>query len=143
MSGLAAAKQLSHYDPVVFEASDSIGGVWRHCSYRSTKLQSIRCDYEFSDYPWPDRDNSSFPSHVEILEYLESYANHFDLFKNIKFNSKVVEIRYVGNAESIWKPGCLLPGHPVWEVAVQTNEKESVQVCPCFHCQIFCLCQKR
>jgi protoporphyrinogen oxidase len=27
VSGLAIAKQLSHYNPIVFEATDSIGGV--------------------------------------------------------------------------------------------------------------------
>lgn len=138
VSGLAAAKQVSHHNPIVFEASDSIGGVWKHCSYSSTKLQSRRSDYEFSDFPWPERNNASFPSHTEILEYLHSYAEHFDLLKFVKFNSKVVEIKFVGSdhdspAEATTnfmskKPGSLLPGHPVWEVAVQTNHSKDVQV---------------
>ncbi|KAF5481641.1 hypothetical protein F2P56_002279 [Juglans regia] len=131
VSGLAAAKQVSHHNPIVFEATDSIGGVWRHCSYSSTKLQSSRCDYEFSDFPWPDRDNTSFPSHTEILEYLHSYANHFDVLKFVRFNSKVVEIKFVNDGQEATdfsgKPGSLLPGHPVWEVAVQTNDSDSVQ----------------
>lgn len=132
VSGLAAAKQLAHHNPIVFEASDSIGGVWRHCSYSSTKLQSHRCDYEFSDFPWPDRDNASFPSHTEILEYLKCYAEHFDVLKCVRFNSKVVEIRFVGDRETAadftGEPGNLLPGHPVWEVAVQTNHSDTIQV---------------
>ncbi|KAH7851662.1 hypothetical protein Vadar_015048 [Vaccinium darrowii] len=126
ISGLAAAKQLSHHHPVVFEATDSLGGVWKHCSFRSTKLQTPRCDYEFSDYPWPQRDNSSFPSYTEILEYLYSYAAHFDLLRLVRFNSKVVEIRFVGE----WKTadyGSLLPGQPMWEVAVRTDQSEGVQ----------------
>lgn len=94
VSGIAAAKQLSHHKPIIFEASDSIGGVWRHCSYNSTKLQSHRRDYEFTDFPWHERDNSDFPTHLEILKYLHSYAQHFDVMKNIRFNSKVVEIRF-------------------------------------------------
>ncbi|KAK4544475.1 hypothetical protein RGQ29_033004 [Quercus rubra] len=89
VSGLAAAKQLAHHNPLVFEASDYIGGVWRHCSYSSTKLQSLRCDYD-----------TSFPSYTEILEYLTSYANHFDVLKFVRFNSKVVEIRFVGDMEA-------------------------------------------
>lgn len=134
VSGIAAAKQLAHHNPVVFEASDSIGGVWSHCSYRSTKLQSPRCDYEFSDFPWPDRDNSSFPSHLEILDYLLSYAKHFDVLKYVRFNSKVVALRYLGNGEppadgrSPGEYGSLLAGQPVWEVAVQTNGSETIQV---------------
>ncbi|KAF3439727.1 hypothetical protein FNV43_RR18005 [Rhamnella rubrinervis] len=133
VSGIAAAKQLAHHNPVVFEASDSIGGVWRHCSYSSTKLQSARSDYEFSDFPWPDRNNQSFPSHLEILDYLHSYANHFDVLKFVKFNSKVVQVRFIGDQENVdvgVEPGhygSLLPGHPVWEIAVQTNDSETIQ----------------
>ncbi|KAG6661826.1 probable flavin-containing monooxygenase 1 [Carya illinoinensis] len=131
VSGLAAAKQVSHHNPIVFEATDSIGGVWRHCSYNSTKLQSFRCDYEFSDFPWPDRENTSFPSHTEILEYLHSYANHFDVLKFVRFNSKVVEIKFVSDGREAsdfsGKPGSPLPGHPVWEVAVKTNDSDSVK----------------
>lgn len=126
VSGIAAAKQLSHHNPIVFEASDSIGGVWSHCSYNSTKLQSHRRDYEFTDFPWPQRDNPDFPTHLEILNYLHSYAKHFDVLKNIRFNSKVVEIRYTGNRE-VTCSGSLLPGLPVWEVAVQTNHSDTIQ----------------
>lgn len=128
ISGIAAAKQLSHYNPVVFEATDSIGGVWKHCSYTSTKLQTPRCDFEFSDFPWPNRDNSSFPSYLEILEYLHNYASHFDVLKFVKFNSKVVEIRYVGDHTNKSELGRLLPGHPVWEIAVHNTLLNTIEV---------------
>ncbi|KAI9122866.1 hypothetical protein K1719_005755 [Acacia pycnantha] len=139
-SGIAAAKQLSRHNPIVFEASGSIGGVWKHCSYNSTRLQSHRRDYEFSDFPWPGRDCSEFPTHLEILNYLKSYAEHFDVLKHIRFNSRVVEIRFVGGASSDRDNsdiaagvncggdyGSLLPGQPVWEVAVQTKESDTIQ----------------
>lgn len=132
VSGLAAAKQLVSYDPIVFEASGSVGGVWRNCSYRSTKLQSLRQEYEFTDFPWPvNRDDQSFPSYSEILDYLESYARHFDLLKYVQFNSKVVELRFTGEPDTNPDFGAnssLLPGRPVWEVAVQTSDSESVKV---------------
>ncbi|KAJ1418782.1 Flavin monooxygenase FMO [Sesbania bispinosa] len=127
VSGIAAAKQLSHHNPIVFEASDSIGGVWRHCSYNSTKLQSHRRDYEFTDFPWPDRDNSDYPTHLEILDYLHSYAQHFDVLKCMRFNSKVVEMRYVGNNGEASHYGSLLPGQPVWEVAVHNTHSDTIQ----------------
>ena len=95
VSGLAAAKNLVHHNPTVFEASDSVGGVWRSCTYETTKLQSARVDYEFSDFPWPNnRDDTTFPPYLEILDYLESYAKHFDLLKFMKFGSKVIEVRF-------------------------------------------------
>ncbi|CAL0313326.1 unnamed protein product [Lupinus luteus] len=131
-SGIAAAKQLSHHNPIVFEASNFIGGVWRHCSYNSTKLQSPRTDYEFTDFQWNDRDNPDFPTYLEILDYLESYAKHFDVLKYVKFNSKVVQIKFTGKGEvhgSLHdrQYGKALPGHPVWEVAVKTNESDNIQ----------------
>lgn len=140
ISGIAAAKQLSNHNPIVFEATDSIGGVWKHCSFASTKLQTPRCDFEFSDYPWTERDNSSFPSYLEILDYLHGYAKHFDVLKYIKFNSRVVEIRYIGRettnnldvALAAGRPGgefgSLLKGHPVWEVAVETHPSKTIEV---------------
>ncbi|KAF5748397.1 Flavin-dependent monooxygenase 1 [Tripterygium wilfordii] len=129
VSGLAALKQLSHYNPILFEATDSIGGVWGSCSYSSTKLQSPRSDYEFTDFPWPNRDDPSFPSHLEILNYLDSYVKHFDLRKYIKFSSKVVELRFIGDRSGTGpgEYGSLLPGQSVWEVAVQHNESETIQ----------------
>ncbi|CAN8292460.1 unnamed protein product [Cochlearia groenlandica] len=139
VSGLAAAKHLAHHNPTVFEASDSIGGVWNSCTYETTKLQSPRVDYEFSDFPWPNhRDDTSFPTYVEILEYLESYAKHFDILKFVKFGSKVIEVRYIGGGggdggEShdqmvdLGVYGDLLTGKPVWEVAVQTGDVGDIQ----------------
>ncbi|XP_043706850.1 probable flavin-containing monooxygenase 1 [Telopea speciosissima] len=131
ISGIAAAKQLSGYEPVVFESTDSIGGVWKHCSYKSTRLQTPQCDYEFSDFPWPERDNSTFPTYVEILDYLHNYATHFDVLKYVKFNSRVVEIRFIGDRETTnfrrGEYGNLLSSRPVWEVAVQTKHSETLQ----------------
>ncbi|KAE8735278.1 putative flavin-containing monooxygenase 1 [Hibiscus syriacus] len=136
ISGIAAAKQLSDHNPIVLEATDSIGGVWKHCSFSSTKLQTPRCDFEFSDYPWPERDNTSFPTHLEILEYLHGYATHFDVLKHVRFNSRVVEIRYVSTERTMnidmktdgtGEFGPLLSGHPAWEVAVETHSSKTVE----------------
>nr|GFD18650.1 probable flavin-containing monooxygenase 1 [Tanacetum cinerariifolium] len=85
----------------------------------------------FSDYPWPqthDDNNSSdcFPSYVEILDYLDSYADNFDLFKFINFNSKVTEIRFVGD-QDIMAYQSLTSGKPVWEVAVCNTKSDTIQ----------------
>lgn len=137
ISGIAAAKQLAGLRPVVFEASDSIGGVWRHCSYRSTRLQTPRRDYEFSDYPWPESDDESiFPTYSEILEYLESYATHFDVLKFVQFNCKVVEVQYVaelpeddeGAGERWGVGGRPLVGRPVWKIGVKRNGSDAIEV---------------
>ncbi|CAA0821507.1 Probable flavin-containing monooxygenase 1 [Striga hermonthica] len=129
ISGIAAAKQLSEHEPVVFEATDSIGGVWRHCSYTSTKLQTPRCDFEFSDFPWSTQTDyaTDFPSYQEILDYLYSYATYFDVLRFVKFNSKVVELRYIGEPENSGEYGNFSLGHPVWEVGVKTTQSQNIQ----------------
>ncbi|CAL9067630.1 probable flavin-containing monooxygenase 1 [Musa acuminata AAA Group] len=133
ISGLAAAKELRWLEPVLFEATDSIGGVWRHCSFRSTRLQTPRPDYEFSDYQWSDRNDATFPTHIEILEYLHGYATHFDLWRFIKLQTKVVGIRSIGDGRETWftelwgDKGRAIPDQPAWEVGVVTGHSDTVQ----------------
>lgn len=135
ISGIAAAKHLAGHRPVVFEATDSIGGVWKHCSYRTTRLQTPRRDFEFSDYRWQQQtaESDEFPTYLEVLDYLHGYATHFDVLKFVKFNSKVVQLRYIGGPESedstaAGAYGELLNGRPVWEVAVEDTQLNTIQV---------------
>lgn len=139
ISGIAAAKHLSGHHPVVFEATDSIGGVWRHCSFRTTRLQTPRRDFQFSDYPWPpESESNDFPTYLEVLDYLHGYATNFDVLKFVKFNSKVVQLRYIGGRETdrehdvdstpAGEYGSLLNGHPAWEVAVEDTQLNTIQV---------------
>ncbi|WOL01069.1 hypothetical protein Cni_G09782 [Canna indica] len=137
ISGLAAAKELRWLEPVLFEATDSIGGVWKHASFRSTRLQTPRPDYEFSDYQWPDRNDPSFPTHAEILDYLHGYATHFDLWRFIKMETRVVELRFVGDGRpsasagsfsELWGgKGRPFADKPAWEVGVVSGPSGVVQ----------------
>ncbi|CAO2150683.1 unnamed protein product [Urochloa humidicola] len=134
ISGLATAKQLAVQDPVVFEAMPSIGGVWRHCTYRTTRLQTPRRNFRFSDYPWANPDGPTFPAHDEVVEYLEGYADRFGLWRFIMLGARVVGIKFLGSAAAggfetdLWsgndKP---LLGEPMWEVGVATEDSDTVQ----------------
>nr|CAB3496886.1 unnamed protein product [Digitaria exilis] len=142
ISGLAAARQLASHDPVVFEATASVGGVWKHCVYRSTRLQTPRPDYEFSDYPWRNREDPTFPTHAEIVDYLEGYADEFGLWKYIAFGSKVIDVKFLGGhgdadadagfftekKEKMWScTGEALQGKPMWEIGVATAGSDEVK----------------
>ncbi|KAJ1280384.1 hypothetical protein BS78_04G228400 [Paspalum vaginatum] len=134
VSGLAAAKQLAAHDPVVFEATASVGGVWKHCVYRSTRLQTPRPGYEFSDYLWLNRDDPTFPTHAEVMDYLEGYADRFHLWRYIMFGAKVVDINFLGGAAvgftELWSgTGEPLQGKPMWEVGVSTAGSDAVRYC--------------
>ncbi|KAM7252922.1 hypothetical protein ACFE04_025540 [Oxalis oulophora] len=96
ISGLVGCKHLAEmgFNPIVFEASTQIGGVWSK-TINSTKLQTPKEFYQFSDFPWPSSVKETFPPHYQVMDYLHAYAQHFDLLRRISFNSKVITIEYV------------------------------------------------
>jgi cation diffusion facilitator CzcD-associated flavoprotein CzcO len=108
-SGLATLKTLrEHGIPAdCLERMDEVGGNWcfgKPCSsvYRSAHLISSKLLTQFPDYPMPD-DWPEFPSHEQALEYLRSYAAHFDLYDAIQFNTSVTRIEPVDPTASAWK----------------------------------------
>ncbi|KAH7852316.1 hypothetical protein Vadar_023295 [Vaccinium darrowii] len=138
ISGLLACKYAlsKGYRPIVFEAQSGIGGVWTK-TVEITKLQTPKLAYQFSDFPWPDSVTEVFPDQKQVLEYLESYARHFDLLHHIRFNTKVVSIDYEGASSEVQQAWALWggTGEPFdskggkWNVTIQDTKSLSSEVC--------------
>ncbi|KAJ8421242.1 hypothetical protein Cgig2_028192 [Carnegiea gigantea] len=109
IGGLIACKHLLEkgIKPVVFEARSEIGGVWCSQTLGSTKLQTPKNYYQFSDFPWPSSIKENFPHHTQVLNHILAFAHHFNLLSYIKLNTKVVGIDDVcvdgGPKDSAWK----------------------------------------
>ena len=96
-SGLMASKYClgEGLKTLVLEGRDSIGGVWSFTRDRryggvmtTTETTSSRCITEMSDFPMPET-YPEFPSHVQILAYLNAYCERFDLERCIRVDHRV------------------------------------------------------
>lgn len=99
-SGLYALKYLldEKLDAHLYESRSHIGGIWHYDDnvnvggvYQTTHVTSSKTFLHASDFPIPTS-LGEFPSHEEILDYLHSYADHFQLWPRIHFNSKVTRV---------------------------------------------------
>lgn len=140
ISGLLACKYTlsKGFHPIVFESTSSIGGVWTK-TVETTKLQTPKIFYQFSDFPWPASVTEDNPNQNQVLEYIGSYARHFDLLKHIKFNTKVCGLDYEGPSEgemqswSLWGgTGEPFSSEGKWKVIVQDKQSLSTEVYVCW-----------
>ncbi|RNL80119.1 NAD(P)-binding domain-containing protein [Nocardioides marmorisolisilvae] len=113
ISGLTTGKMLGDYGLpyTCFESSDRIGGNWAfgnpngHSSaYRSLHIDTSKERLSFRDFPMPP-EYPDFPHHTQIKDYLESYAEAFDLKDNIEFENGVVSAKRVstGSTSTAWE----------------------------------------
>ncbi|KAK7562383.1 hypothetical protein IWX91DRAFT_271063 [Phyllosticta citricarpa] len=109
--GLAMARTYLAVNPeaslIILEAGMSIGGVWaRDRLYPHLKTNSVMGKFEFGDFPMtPEIYRVELGKHIPgdaVRRYLEDYANHFDLARRCRFNSKLEE------AEDLQEDGWLL-----------------------------------
>lgn len=140
ISGLLACKYIlsKGFIPIVFESQDEIGGVWTK-TIQTTKLQTPKSLFQFSDFPWPSSvANHNFPAQKQVLQYLKSYAHHHSLLPYINLNSRVLSLNYHGPmsqqemATWKWWGGTGEPfgskGGGKWTLTVQDTRSLSTQV---------------
>ncbi len=81
------------------EADREVGGNWLHGTYRTAHIISSRKTTEYPDFPMP-ASYPDFPSRQQMCDYFKSYAEHFNLYPNIQFNTKVTAVR--PRADELW-----------------------------------------
>ncbi|KAM7221859.1 dimethylaniline monooxygenase [Rhypophila decipiens] len=99
--GLTMLKALREdgYNVTAYERRERVGGLWawtENPSY-TTALQSTRANISkftcgFTDYPIPDKYNT-YMTPQELQEFMQDYAEHFDLLKDIVFGANVNKAR--------------------------------------------------
>ncbi|CAH1788030.1 unnamed protein product [Owenia fusiformis] len=114
VSGLVAIKACleEKLQVTCYEQHDKLGGVWYYTeevrpnqgpsAYATLVTNSSKDMMAFSDYPMPPQ----YPPYLpweKFTEYLQNYADHFNLAKHITFNTKVVSVDPVEDKEGRWK----------------------------------------
>jgi len=91
-AGLAAVKVLAEQGFAVdcYERSDRVGGHW-HTDYESLHLITSRDVSGFEGFPMP-AEYPVYPSRDQMRTYLESFADRFDLRRQITFDTEVVSV---------------------------------------------------
>ena len=108
-SGIVAARTMSQrgipFD--CFEKGSGIGGLWRYnndngmsATYKSLHINSSRKLMAFSGFPMPVS-YPDFPHHSHILEYYESFVDHYGLRQHIQFNTTVESVEPVENGHVV------------------------------------------
>ncbi len=105
ISGIAAMRALQRADLpfVCFEAGSRVGGLWWYGNdngmsniYQSLHTNTSSRRSGFSEYPMPD-DYPDFPSHAQVLAYLEDFVDHFNLAQSIRFAHRVEHVGRSGD----------------------------------------------
>ena len=104
---------------VVLEAGDGIGGTWYWNRYPGARcdVESLEYSYSFSEelqqeWSWSER----YPAQPEILRYLEHVADRFELWPDIRLNTRVLE--------AVWDDAA---GR--WSIGTEAGETFSAQWC--------------
>ncbi|NQZ14533.1 MAG: NAD(P)-binding domain-containing protein [Alphaproteobacteria bacterium] len=111
-AGLVSAKEClaQGLDVTVFEKTDRIGGLWNAGTGHvwdgmRTNLSSDTC--RFPDFPH-QRAVDTFPTQMDMLDYLRDYTDHHDLERVVRYDSEISNVSQNNNG---------------WDVELNTERK--------------------
>jgi cation diffusion facilitator CzcD-associated flavoprotein CzcO len=101
-AGLATARALKALSIpfVIYEKNNQVGGIWDMNSpgtpmYRSAHFISSRTMSGHIGFPMPET-YPDYPSNRQILGYIQSFAEHYQLLANIQFNTDITAVKKDG-----------------------------------------------
>jgi indole-3-pyruvate monooxygenase len=92
---------------IILEKSDRVGSAW-HRHYDRLHLHTDKKNSELPFLPYP-KNYPRYPSRSQLIEYLESYAQKFQL--DIRFHQEVVSARYENDQWEVQTQGSLYYGN--------------------------------
>ncbi|KAK3345564.1 LOW QUALITY PROTEIN: hypothetical protein B0H65DRAFT_509236 [Neurospora tetraspora] len=109
-SGLCAAKTFLQHNPnsniVILDSHSTVGGVWsKERLYPTLRTNNLYPTMDFSDFPMKDVGIGRPGHHItgeEMHDYLTAYAQHFDLMKRIRFNTRAIRVQ-AHTSDDGWK----------------------------------------
>ncbi|KAM9620292.1 flavin-containing monooxygenase 5-like isoform 2-T2 [Morphnus guianensis] len=127
-SGLCAIKACLQegLEPICFERTGDIGGLWRFeerpeegraSIYRSVIINTSKEMMCFSDFPIPE-DFPNYMHNSKIMEYFRMYAQRFDLLRHIRFRTSVCRVSK--------RPDFAATGQ--WDVVTESEGKQEAAV---------------
>ncbi|TMW63093.1 hypothetical protein Poli38472_002034 [Pythium oligandrum] len=126
-AGVIAAKCLRDggHSVVVFEKSGHVGGVWRYdeathtdaSMYKSLRTNLPTAVMQLDGFPFPSG-LRSFPSHTDVLAYIQDYARHYHVNEVVRLDSNVTAVHKLSSGQSS-------TSSPSWSISVtSSNGKE-------------------
>lgn len=110
-SGLVACKCILEegLTVVALEKRNDVGGLWNYSDdphiitvMKNTKATSSSSVTEMSDFPMPE-EIGQFPKHKDLLKYLKSYCDAFNLWSHIRLEHGVKEVT---KENELWRVRC-------------------------------------
>ena len=100
------------FDVTVLETLNCIGGVWKYEDdetkqqsksrpmYRNLRTNLPRELMAYKEFPWGgDGIDASYVTHKQVQQYLEDYANNFNLQQYIHFGCKVNQLKVLNESD--------------------------------------------
>jgi dimethylaniline monooxygenase (N-oxide forming) len=121
LSGIASAKSIQDEGmlPTIFEKKDEIGGVWRKhegLAWSTMHTNVSKYFFSFYDHLWPSSNTKTFPSTVELNEYIVEYVKKYKLETVIRCNSDVINAMQIDKKRWLIRWKCTLTGKESYQI---------------------------